>query len=164
MGGDIWVESQLGKGSCFHFKLFFESFNESIEGEEDAKKKAEQRLRGVKILLVDDNDVNLFIAEKMLLKSGAQVIKAGNGQIAIDILRESQFDAILMDIQMPIMDGIEATQNIRKLKNGKDIPILAMTAHAYVETEKKYIEYDMNDFVLKPFDPQQLFDKIEKYT
>lgn len=162
MGGDIWVESQLGEGSCFHFKLFFESVNKGVSAEPNAENKAELRLRNFKILLVDDNDVNLFIAEKMLLKSGAQVTTASNGQIAIDILRESQFDAILMDIQMPVLDGYEATRIIRNDMKLTKIPIIAITANVMDSDIEQGRQSGMNGHLGKPLNREKMITTIKQ--
>ncbi len=167
-GGRIGVESEMGKGSTFFFDLIFEmgEMNEIIPNEEDGVDFRNMD-RPVRLLLVEDHKMNQLVARKTLEKQwpDMDITIADNGKIAIDMLKEKTFDIILMDIQMPVMDGYEATKFIREQmpKAIAELPILAMTAHAYVSKDEKFREIGMDDFVLKPFDPEQLFQKIVKY-
>jgi len=111
--------------------------------------------------------MNQLVARKTLERQwpDIRITIADNGQIAVNLLKEKKFDIILMDIQMPIMDGYEATQYIRnEMPDICTMPILAMTAHAHISKDGKYKEYGMDDFVLKPFEPKQLFNKIATYV
>ena len=121
-----------------------------------------------KLLLVEDHKMNQLVAKKTLEKQWENVSLtiADNGKIATEILEKETFDVILMDVQMPIMDGYEATQHIRNKMRDEvaKLPILAMTAHANIARDDKFKEYGMDDFVLKPFKPEQLFQKITKYV
>jgi CheY-like chemotaxis protein len=117
--------------------------------------------------LVEDHKLNQIVARKTLEKEFSNVVVtiADNGQIAVDKLRENDYDLILMDIQMPVMDGYEATKYIREKMSPEkaNITIFAMTAHAHMAQDEKFKEYGMDDCVLKPFEPKQLFAKIAYY-
>lgn len=130
------------------------------------KKKMEMDLEsiaGARILLVEDNDINQQIAVELLEKQGFYVLIANNGKEALDMLKRNSFDAVLMDIQMPVMDGYEATMLIRKQPELREIPIIAMTAHALTSEKEKCFEVGMNDFASKPIDPHRLFLKLIKW-
>ena len=119
------------------------------------------------ILLVEDNDMNILVATKILEHEGCQVTVARNGQDAIDQFQKSSrdfFDAILMDVRMPVMDGITATKRIRALerKDGKTVPIIAMTAEAFSEQRKQTLESGMNAHLSKPIAPDELFDMLRQ--
>ena len=168
-GGRIGVKSKLGKGSRFYFDLIFEK-GVRVEDSDDKIDEgllAWAKTHDFKLLLVEDHKMNQLVARKTLEKNytNIDVTIADNGKIATEMLAKEKFDIILMDIQMPVMDGNEATQYIRN-KMSKEVaalPILAMTAHAHIAKDEKYKEYGMDDFVLKPFEPIQLFSKIAKY-
>ena len=169
-GGKIGATSELGKGSIFHFDLIFEkgdktrvdkakADNDTVDFKPDLN---------INLLLVEDHKMNQLVARKTLERQwkNINITIANHGKEAIDILREKTFDIILMDIQMPIMDGYETTVFIRNNMPPEvaQIPILAMTAHAHISKDEKFKEYGMDDFVLKPFEPKQLFKKITQYT
>ena len=124
----------------------------------------------IRLLLVEDHKMNQLVAKKTLTKKWEkiQITIANNGKEAVEILEKNTdpYDIILMDIQMPIMDGYETTDHIRNKMTAKlaAMPILAMTAHAHISKDEKFKEYGMDDFVLKPFEPEQLFNKIAKYA
>ncbi len=160
MGGDIWVESQLGIGSRFQFNLIFSSVVTKQNNKENEAIKEKLRLQGVKILLVDDNDVNLFIAKKMLVKSGAKVTTAGNGQKAIDELQRANYDVILMDIQMPVLDGYQATKIIRNQLNLTNIPIIAITANVMDSDIEQGRKSGMNGHLGKPLNREKMITTI----
>ena len=119
------------------------------------------------LLLVEDHKMNQLVARKTLERKweNIQLTIAENGQEAVDLLRSRNFDLVLMDIQMPVMDGYEATKCIREEfpPHKANMPILAMTAHAHISKDEKFKEYGMDDYVLKPFEPEDLFRKIAKY-
>ena len=166
-GGKIGVLSDFGYGSRFYFDLIFDIGNfENIKTGGPIKQLDFDDDTSFNLLLVEDHKMNQLVAKKTLLKKWKNVnLKiADNGQIAVDLLKEHTFDLILMDIQMPIMDGYEATTYIRKhMPHLKDLPILAMTAHAHIAKDESYREYGMDDYVLKPFRPEELFSKIVTY-
>ncbi len=169
-GGRIYVSSELGKGSVFGFELSLknttnQSTIEPVKVEEDFFIPDDQK---VNILVVEDNTINQTVARNTIIKQWPHVSVevADNGQIAINKFNENDYDLILMDIQMPIMDGEEATKHIRNHfpEPKRSIPIIAMTAHVHIKTDQKFIEFDMDDCVLKPFQPAELFSVITKYV
>lgn len=116
-------------------------------------------LKGKKILLVDDDSRNIFAVGKLLQKNGMEVVTAENGQVAVDKVKVEDFDAVLMDIMMPVMDGYEATRELRKLK-GEGLPIIAFTAKAMSEDREKCINAGANDYITKPLDSQKLLSLL----
>ncbi len=165
-GGKIGATSILGEGSKFFFDLLIEVGTESDTLVPENEEIDYDDNNTFKVLLVEDHKMNQLVARKTLERKfpNAELTIADNGQIAVEILTEHTFDLVLMDIQMPIMDGYEATVHIRKnMPHLNDLPVLAMTAHAHIAKDKQYLEYGMDDFVLKPFKPEDLFYKIKKY-
>jgi PAS domain S-box-containing protein len=128
--------------------------------------KAERGLggiRGAKILLAEDNEVNQQVARELLSSVGLEVTIANNGKAVLELLQAQAFDAILMDVQMPVMDGLEVTRRIRAGKTQADIPIIAVTAHAMMGDRDNSIQAGMDDHVTKPLDPEELFKALVKY-
>ena len=168
-GGKIGATSETGKGSTFFFDLIFDmtvSIAENALAKDDGIPKLDDDATFT-LLLVEDHKMNQLVAKKTLERKweNIQLTIAENGQIAVDLLLEKDFDLVLMDIQMPVMDGYEATRLIRDQfpPEKANMPILAMTAHAHISKDEKFKEYGMNDYVLKPFEPEDLFQKIAKY-
>lgn len=120
-------------------------------------------MNGLRILIVEDNPINQLVASELLEQMGANVFLANHGQEAIEFLQSHQIDLILMDLQMPVMDGYETTNQIRQYLNLKEVPIIALTADTQKETLDKIIHMGMNDAVTKPFDPDRLFAKINQF-
>jgi len=116
--------------------------------------------------VAEDNKINFFVANKFLTGWGINVTHAENGKIALELLEKEDFDLVLMDLHMPVLDGIEATRIIRKSVNTriKDIPVVALTAAIMSETHDKIEDLNINDYILKPFKPRDLFDKIMKHV
>jgi len=163
-GGTITLESEPGKGSTFRFVI---SFGISEKGSQPKTAELQENysgLEGKKILVAEDNKINFFVANKFLIGWGVTVTQAENGQVALEILEREDFDLILMDLHMPVMDGIEATRIIRNSSNAKikDIPIVALTAAIMSESHDKIDDLNINDYVLKPFKPHDLFERILK--
>ncbi len=199
MKGDIWVESELGKGAVFSFtakfalskatpsmqnnatvpekiitaeipcvvetvtkesemdtEIKFTSFSDEQPHEDDSS-------GATRILLVEDNDINQIIATKLLEKKGYVVDVANNGQEAIDMLAGKKYVLVLMDIQMPVLDGLSATKIIRESGVYPDLPIIAMSANAMAGDKEKSLENGMNDHLTKPIDPKILYDAMEKW-
>ncbi|MFT5750263.1 MAG: signal transduction histidine kinase/DNA-binding response OmpR family regulator, partial [Ancylomarina sp.] len=160
MGGDIQVESSKGSGSRFFFDLEFKKAKQ-----EDIKLKTfnveidEELLKGKRILLVEDNEFNQIIAISMLEKWQVHIDTAENGKIALEKLKNQEYDLILMDKQMPIMDGIQASKIIRQEMN-LEVPIIALTANVLKGVITACKDAGMNDYISKPFEPELLFHKI----
>lgn len=165
-GGKIGASSVLGEGSKFYFDLLIEvgvKVDDAATDHEDIDYDDDNVFR---LLLAEDHKMNQLVARKTLERKfpNIDLTIADNGQLAVQLLDNQTFDLVLMDIQMPIMDGYEATVHIRKnMPQCNDLPILAMTAHAHIAKDEKYKEYGMDDYVLKPFKPEELFYKIKKY-
>jgi len=139
----------------------------AVPEEESASKQADilKPLRGARILLVEDNEINTQIAVELLNQVGSVVVTANNGKEALNILQQQQFDLVLMDIQMPIMDGLEATRRARELPvpGIRNLPILAMTAHALPSDREKSLQAGMQDHLTKPIDPKYLYESLVKW-
>jgi PAS domain S-box-containing protein len=167
-GGSICVKSELNKGSCFSFRMKFKKSllqkDENTKQLTNLKTKENLFLDGVNVLLVEDNILNQLLAKKVLVNWKCIVDVAANGVIAIEKIKKNNYDIILMDIQLPEMDGYEATRFIRtKLEQPKrDVPIIAMTAHAIVCEAERCIQAGMNDYISKPFDENSLNSKIKQ--
>jgi PAS domain S-box-containing protein len=164
-GGTIAVDSEPGRGSIFSFIITFGISDKSRQPATAEQPENYTGLEGKKILVAEDNKINFFVVNKFLVGWGIDVIHAENGQLALEILEKEDFDLILMDLHMPIMDGIEATRIIRKSDNPKikNIPIVALTAAIMSESHDKIEDLNINDYVLKPFRPNDLFDRIRKH-
>ena len=168
MGSKIQVQSVWGIGASFSFAL------EMNEGEDQhmSPKSAINLLLSEKILedrvvlLVEDNEFNSKIAKDFLETWGAIVVSAFNGQEALALIGQKAFDLVLMDLQMPILDGYSATRKIREMKGGyfKTVPIIAVTASALVSSKQKVLDAGMNDFITKPLDPNEFYQKIAVFT
>jgi len=161
--GKIEVDSQLGKGSTFKLFLPFKASDSSIKSTGEEKVLSYNFMVGKKVLVVEDNKINQLVVKKMLLKIGMKVTTANDGLQALDAIRNNNFfDLILMDIQMPNLDGYRTTAEIRKNQNPKisEVPIIALTASAYLSEKEKAQLFGMDDHVGKPFGPDELMEKI----
>jgi len=135
-----------------------------ITQRKEQRAKALKHIQGARVLLVEDNEINQQVAKEILEGAGLNVALANDGQEAINTVKESNYDVVLMDVQMPVMDGYTATREIRKDKHYKDLPIIAMTAHAMAGDEAKSLNAGMNGHVAKPIDPYQLFSTLQKWV
>ena len=167
MGGTISFESKKGIGTTFVIQIPFKIDMDSDKGKEQTDVSDEKSIKGLHILLTEDNELNMEIAEFMLQNEGADVEKAWNGQEAVELFKKSEpgeFDVILMDIMMPVMNGYEAAKMIRSLdrEDAKTIPIIAMTANAFTEDRIKAKAAGMDEHVAKPVDVELLIKVIRK--
>ena len=166
MGGTITFESEVGVGTTFMIRVPFK-IDLDTDKREEQKDISEKAIKGLHILLAEDNELNMEIAEFLLQNEGADVTKAWNGQEAVELFRKSEpgeFDVILMDIMMPVMNGYEATKMIRSLdrEDAKAIPIIAMTANAFTEDRIRAKEAGMDEHIVKPVDVGLLIKVIHK--
>lgn len=166
MGGKISVESELGVGTTFKVELPVAFDHETVSGSApDAENLGEHNLQGVQVLLVEDNEINRMIVCEMLRSEGILVDEAENGQEAVEKASEQEYDVLLMDISMPIMNGIDATIEIRSRENpNKNKPILALTAHALAEEQAKFLSAGMNATLDKPVSQTTLLKTLAEFT
>ena len=161
MGGDIKVSSQLNKGSIFSFHLSLELFKPPTDSSSvDSSKAIYQFPEGAHVLLVDDSDTNRFIVSELLKGLGFYIEQAADGKQAVILLNEQSFDLIIVDINMPDMNGFELSQWIRQYNRNPNVPIIALTAHAVSEIETKVHTLGINAFITKPFNYKDLFDTV----
>ncbi len=167
MGGDLWCESVVGKGSTFHLTCLFQKDKQEavlLEHKEEKPESYEEFLRNhysnKRILLVEDNEINQMIAEELLKEVGFEIAIANNGEEALLALEEDAYDLVLMDIQMPVMDGLTAASRIRLNDKYDSLPVIAMTAHAMVDDKQKSLDAGMNDHITKPIDTQILYERL----
>lgn len=167
-GGTISVKSEIKKGTSFLFVLKFKKgdSNIALQHLHNALPKDIRRLGKLRILIAEDNLLNQVVAAETLKKWGSHLTIdiANNGQEAIDYIQKNEYNLVLMDVQMPIMDGLEATKQIRNTLNLPDLPILAMTAFATSGEAERTILAGMNDYISKPFNPKQLYQKVVKLS
>jgi signal transduction histidine kinase/ActR/RegA family two-component response regulator len=169
MGGEIGATSTPGAGSVFRFTAVFDAAP-ALEGapvpagQAAAAPAVDTALRGRRLLLVEDNELNQIVAAELLGEvCGMQVTVAPDGTQALRELAEGTFDVVLMDVQMPGMDGYEVTRRVRAESPHRDVPVIAMTANARAEDRERCLAAGMNDFVSKPFEPEQLFGVLARW-
>lgn len=160
LDSSIEVDSEVGKGSTFHFAIWIEKSNvHEIDSSRSLEKKED--LGGAKILLVEDVEFNALLARKMLTNWNASVTLAENGAVAVEKVKNGQFDLILMDVQMPVMDGLTASAEIRKFN--KDIPIFPLTASTSANMQEEFMSIGIVEFIFKPINPDNLHNTIFKF-
>jgi PAS domain S-box-containing protein len=166
MNGTITVESTFGYGSVFVFRAVLEESTSALladENENSRQRLAADQPINAKILLVEDNRVNQIVAHNFLKKWGIQVDFASNGAEALEMITNKSYKLVLMDLQMPVMDGYTASMRIREMNDDpyfRKVPIIALTASAMVEIRQRAFDHGMNDYISKPFDPEELRAKI----
>ncbi|TVT72197.1 MAG: PAS domain S-box protein [Denitromonas halophila] len=169
MGGSVGVSSTPGQGSTFWFTAHFglvEAEPAPLPEAPKAHTDASVPAHGFgqhRLLLVEDNEVNQYVAMELLAEVGLSADVAENGQQALALFTRQPYDLILMDMQMPVMDGLAATRAIRALPEGREVPILAMTANAFAEDRQRCTEAGMNDYLSKPFEPEQLYAVLRRW-
>ena len=174
MGGEFRVESQPGLGTVFSFDLQLgiaapgklqkplQRINAGELGRD--LKNIGHNLQGAKILIVEDHKINQKVISEFLKLSGMETVIANNGQEALELLKQQDFDAILMDVQMPIMDGMEATRTIRSYPKYARLPVIALTAGVTQDEQKSYLACGMNDFLAKPINPEDLVSLLSRWV
>ena len=174
LGGKIWAESEYGEGSTFHFSARFclpetaetilpAAHASPVTLSEQETTKAQPSADKYQVLLVEDVEINQIIAEDLLTNMGYKVDVANNGQEAINMLMKKDYNVVLMDIQMPVMDGLVATRKIREKDKYKDLPIIALSAHSLPTDKDKSLDSGMNDHITKPLDPGILSITLNKW-
>ncbi len=164
--GDIFVESTPGKGSCFWFRLPF------LKGESGKPDLANQEidvfedLEGIKVLVVEDNAINRLVAKKFLENWNVEVLEAEDGKMGVEIVKENELDIVLMDLQMPVMNGYDATKEIKSMENGKykDLPVMALTASILSGIQDEIDQAGLDGFLIKPFKAPDLYNLIKTHV
>ena len=167
MGGDMGVTSTQGQGSTFWFTVRAEEAAVTAPAplvELPPVRNSGDPLRGARVLLVEDNDMNQIIATDFLSDAGCAVDVAGDGSVALDMLARGTYDVVLMDMQMPVMDGVTATREIRRDPRFDALPIITMTANAMEQDRRACLAAGMNAFVSKPFDPEEFLRVLAQWT
>jgi CheY-like chemotaxis protein len=165
MGGRMWVDSQPGQGSSFHWTARFATVaskdaNGELETASDGVLPATAKL---KILIAEDHDMSRQLLQKLLDMRGYSVVTAANGKDALREMEGQAFDVVLMDMHMPELDGLDTTAEIRRReKGGRPTPVIALTAEASEGLRDRYVEAGITDYLAKPIKPEKLFDLIDK--
>ena len=170
MGGDIWFESGEHTGSTFSFTVRLGKSQDALSPVEMPRDEGDMdicqsmsKLHGARILVVDDNEFNQEIVSEFLTSNGMRVETACNGREALEQLARYDFDGVLMDCQMPVMDGFETTRKIREQEKFKELPVIALTANVMTCDLERAVEVGMNDYISKPFNPETIFVTIAKW-
>jgi signal transduction histidine kinase/ActR/RegA family two-component response regulator len=166
-GCDIQVKSEFGKGSVFYFSLIFKNSSKVISNSAGNDEfYSLQSLKGTRLLIAEDNQINVVLAKEFMKQWDVDCDVAENGEIALMLVQTNHYDMVLMDLQMPEMDGYQTTTAIRELPDAKykTLPIIALTASAMLDIQDKAFTVGMNDYVSKPFNPNELHRKIAAYA
>ena len=166
MGGRITLQSTVGKGTRFVVFIpvqLAEELDIPQHTEREETEKGHKKDRFKKILIVEDNKVNRFLVRKIVETTGAKIIEAGDGTEAVAYFEENDVDAVLMDIQMPLMDGFTALEKIREMSSGKRIPVIAITGYASKEDRERILEKGFDAYISKPFEKNELLKVLSNY-
>jgi CheY-like chemotaxis protein len=162
MGGEVGVDSTPGVGSRFWITALLGVAKDDSSLATSLPVWDETQLKG-RVLFVEDEPINREIGQDLLAATGLDVVVAENGLVAVNCYKQSNFDLVLMDVQMPILDGLDATRQIRALPNGASVPIVALTANVFAADRQKCTDAGMSDFLPKPVDPDALYALLAKY-
>jgi CheY-like chemotaxis protein len=162
MNGNMWAESDEGRGSKFHFTARLKLGRPVDEADEPPAPRT-TNLAGMKVLLAEDNVFNQALALEVLTRIGCEVVIASNGREAVEAFESQQFDVILMDLQMPDIDGFEATRIIRGTETFGRIPIIALTAHAFAEDRQRCFDAGMDEHISKPIKAPELKEVLDRF-
>jgi len=165
MGSKITVKSEVDKGSVFSFSLRLKNSNKQLAPVLESINNIKS-LKGTRLLIAEDNQINVLLAKQFMKQWDVDCDVAENGVIAYQLIQTNNYDLVLMDLQMPEMDGYQTTEKVRKLQGDKyaKLPIIALTASAMLDIKDKAFESGMNDYVSKPFNPDDLYRKIALYS
>jgi CheY-like chemotaxis protein len=163
MGGNLWVESRPGAGSCFRFTIRVHVAPAGVLELQDAAPDA-AAARRLRLLVAEDNPVNQQVIARLLARLGHEVAIAGNGREVLEAMTRERFDAVLMDVQMPEMDGLEAAEAIRRAEGstGRHMPIVALTAHAMKGDRDRCLASGMDAYLAKPIRTAELADVLNR--
>lgn len=167
LGSDITVESEQDKGSVFNFRLTFKTSRKQLNRHNDNEEfYTLKSLKGTRLLIAEDNQINVILAKQFMKQWDVECDVAENGEIALTLVQTRDYDMVLMDLQMPEMDGYQTTRAIRELpgEQYKTLPIIALTASAMLDIQDMAFTVGMNDYVSKPFNPNELHRKIDLYS
>jgi CheY-like chemotaxis protein len=166
MNGSLWVESDIGRGSTFHFNAKFRTLSEVASEARPAEHRLQKVEQPLRVLLAEDNEVNQQLTLEFLRKRGHEVQLARNGIEVLAALETDRFDIVLMDVQMPEMDGFQATSAIRarEERTGEHLPIVAITGHAMKGDRQRCLDAGMDAYICKPIHSKELFDCVESIT
>jgi signal transduction histidine kinase/ActR/RegA family two-component response regulator len=167
LGSDIYVDSTYGEGSVFTFSLTFKNSSKQINSILNSDDfYSLQSLKGTRLLIAEDNLINVILAKEFMKQWDVECDVAENGEIALMLVKTNNYDMVLMDLQMPEMDGYQTTIAIRELEGDKyrDLPIIALTASAMLDIKDQAFTVGMNDYISKPFNPNELHRKIATYS
>jgi signal transduction histidine kinase/ActR/RegA family two-component response regulator len=166
MDGKIWVDSQIGQGSSFHFTVRLQIEHEAEQEQKPVEHVVRRAARPLRVLLAEDNEINQQVALEFLQMRGHQVRITPNGLEALSAATSERFDVILMDVQMPVMDGFKATAAIREKEKttGDHMPIIAMTGYAMKGDRQRCLDAGMDDYICKPIRSQELYEIVERFA
>lgn len=164
-GSSISLKSKLGEGSVFSFELSFLNSTCKLEKTEITTNGLKDSLEGIRLLIAEDNQINVLVAQEFFAQWNVDCDVAENGVLALELIKINDYDLVLMDLQMPEMDGYETTRRVRELNGDKykQLPIIALTASAMLNIQDKAFLIGMNDYISKPFNPDELYMKIRQY-